>query len=362
MNTRAQNMFSRDVKRLSFRCQTLKFSRPNVKLSFSALLKGKMFSINKKGRNYQKGVPLSSDLRNQVKELVQDYCFSEAGRRLRISKGAVSNIVKQYNLNGSTAPKKLNLFEQFLSVLSTTLFRWRPWCKQQVRPLLKNCAMIWLFTATAENCQKRLGKCASERFTSENIVYTQLYTDYLKDKDPYFVKFFDESGFQLPDAGHRNFGFSPVGEDCVEVRRYLSTANLTLNFLVGYDGVKYGNIIEGASNSVQFLRFFDEASQTVDPITQRPILDVGDIVVVDSLAAHHGEAERALRSFLDNLEMELVFLPVYSPDLNPAEEVFSKLKYFLRYRYQELVWDNLEYAVLRTAGGVTAADMATTSM
>ena len=107
--------------------------------------------------------------------------------------------------------------------------------------------------------RKRLRKCASERFTPENIVYTQLYIDYLKDKDPSSVKFFDESGFQLPDAGHRNFGFSPVGEDCVEVRRYLSTANLTLNFLVGFDGVKYGNIVEGASNSVQFLRFFDEA-------------------------------------------------------------------------------------------------------
>ena len=55
--------------------------------------------------------------------------------------------------------------------------------------------------------------------------------------------------------------------------------------------------------------------------------------------------------------MELIFLPVYSPDLNPVEEVFSKLKYLLKYRYQELVWDNLEYTVLRAIGDVTAADM-----
>ena len=102
----------------------------------------------------------------------------------------------------------------------------------------------------------------------------------------------------MPEVGHRNFGFSPVGEDCVEVRRYLFTANLTLNFLVAFDGVKYGNIVEGASSSVQFLRFFDEPSRTVDPTTQRPILDVGDIVVVDNLAENHSEAERALRSFL----------------------------------------------------------------
>ena len=181
-------------------------------------------------------------------------------------------------------------------------------------------------------------------------MYTQLYIDYMKDKDPSSVTFFDESGFHLPDAGHRNFDFSPVGEDCVEVQLYLSTANLTLNFLVGFDGVKYGSITEGASNSVQFLGFFDKALCTVDPISQQPILEVGDIVVVDNLSTHHGEAERALQSFLNDLDIELVFLPVYSLDLNPTEEVFSKLKYLLKYRYWELVWENLAYALLRAVG------------
>ena len=46
-------------------------------------------------------------------------------------------------------------FERFLGVLSKTLFCWRLWCKQEVCPLLKNCAMIWLFTVTAENCQRQ---------------------------------------------------------------------------------------------------------------------------------------------------------------------------------------------------------------
>ena len=147
-------------------------------------------------------------------------------------------------------------------------------------------------------------------------------------------------------TGMRSFHFQDVfSEDRI------------LNFLVGYDGEKYGNTIEGAWNSVQFLRFFDEASQTIDPITQRPILKVGDIIVVDNLAAHYGEAERALRSFQNNLEMELVFLSVYSTDLNPVEEVFLKLKYLLKYKYQEPVWGNLKYAVLRAIGDVTAADM-----
>lgn len=44
----------------------------------------------------------------------------------------------------------------------------------------------------------------------------------------------------------------------------------------------------------EFLRFFDEASQ-------RPVLEVDDIIVVDNLAVHHGEAERALRDFLNDM-------------------------------------------------------------
>ena len=76
------------------------------------------------------------------------------------------------------------------------------------------------------------------------------------------------------------------------------------------------------------------------------MLQVDDIIVVDNLALHHGEAERALRDFFNHIGIEPFFLPVYSPDLNPVEEVFSKLKYLLKHRCQDSVFENLEYAVL----------------
>ena len=83
VNALVRNMFSRDVKRLSFRCQTFKFSRPTVKVYFSTLLKGKMILINKEGRNHQKGVPLSTICGIKWKNLSsRDYSFSEVGRRL----------------------------------------------------------------------------------------------------------------------------------------------------------------------------------------------------------------------------------------------------------------------------------------
>jgi transposase len=64
----------------------------------------------------------------------------------------------------------------------------------------------------------------------------------------------------------------------------------------------------------------------------------------------------ALRSSLNDLGMEFLFLPVYSPDFNPAEEVFSKLKYLLKYQCQDIVFDNLEYAVWCAVGDLEAAD------
>lgn len=79
--------------------------------------------------------------------------------------------------------------------------------------------------------------------------------------------------------------------------------------------------------------------------------------MVDNFAAHHGNAEVALRSFLNDVGMELLFLPAYSPDFNPDEEVFSKLKYLLKYRYQDVVFENLEYAVWCAVSDLEVADM-----
>ena len=130
---------------------------------------------------------------------------------------------------------------------------------------------------------KRFGKCATKRFT-------QLYLDYLSDKDKMNQAF----NFWIQDTETLDF------RRLVKNAWMFVTTNRTLNFLVGLDGVKYAKMLEGASNSYEFLRFFDEASQA---------------------------EERALRDFLNDIGIKLLFLPVYS-----VEEVFSKLKYLLKYR------------------------------
>jgi len=58
-----------------------------------------------------------------------------------------------------------------------------------------------------------------------------------------------------------------------------------------------------------------------------PALAKGDIVILDNLGAHKGKAARAA---IRAVGAHLIFLPAYSPDLNPIEQVFAKLKHLMR--------------------------------
>ena len=58
-----------------------------------------------------------------------------------------------------------------------------------------------------------------------------------------------------------------------------------------------------------------------------PTLNPGDIVVMDNLASHKG---RAVRAAIRAAKAKLFFLPAYSPDLNPIEQPFAKMKTLLR--------------------------------
>jgi transposase len=58
-----------------------------------------------------------------------------------------------------------------------------------------------------------------------------------------------------------------------------------------------------------------------------PTLRPGDIVIMDNLGSHKGKAARQL---IRSAGAKLFFLPKYSPDLNPIEQVFAKLKHLLR--------------------------------
>jgi transposase len=77
--------------------------------------------------------------------------------------------------------------------------------------------------------------------------------------------------------------------------------------------------VEGATTSAVFEAYVDQVLA--------PTLRKGQVVVMDNLSAHKGER---IRELIEERGCELIYLPSYSPDFNPIEEAFSKIKGLVR--------------------------------
>ena len=95
--------------------------------------------------------------------------------------------------------------------------------------------------------------------------------------------------------------------------------NTTLLASMSVEGMGSALAVEGATDREVFEAYLEEVLA--------PSLRSGQIVVMDNLSAHKGDRVREL---IEERGCELVYLPSYSPDLNPIEEAFSKLKVILR--------------------------------
>ena len=95
----------------------------------------------------------------------------------------------------------------------------------------------------------------------------------------------------------------------------------TLTFLAALrcDAIPAPFVLDGPINGDWFLAYVEQVLV--------PTLKPGDVVVMDNLGSHKG---KAVRRAIRQAGAHLLFLPPYSPDLNPIEQVFAKLKTLLR--------------------------------
>lgn len=131
------------------------------------------------------------------------------------------------------------------------------------------------------------------------------------------LKFLDESGANLGLT--RLFGRAIPGQRVVEATPDYSGSHYTVVATLGWKEVMAPWIFEGAMNSV----IFEEYVRT----QLLPTLRRGDIVVLDNLSAHTGAT---IRQLIEARGACLQFLPPYSPDFNPIELCWSKVKAALR--------------------------------
>lgn len=110
-----------------------------------------------------------------------------------------------------------------------------------------------------------------------------------------------------------------VGERAVGKAPRNQGVNLTVVGAIALDGVRAMMAYEGGTTKQAFLKFVREALV--------PALHRGDVVVMDNLSSHYADG---VKEAIEAVGASLLYLPPYSPELNPIEHTWSKLKASLR--------------------------------
>jgi transposase len=162
--------------------------------------------------------------------------------------------------------------------------------------------------------------------------------------DPKRLVFIDESGFNLALAplyarapkGQRAYGQVPKnrGENSSLI------AALSLD-----EGISAAMTVEGAVDGIAFNVYVQHVLA--------PTLRAGQLVVLDNLQVHKNQA---VRQAIEGCGCEVLFLPSYSPDFNPIEHAFSKLKALVR-KHHARTKQALDDAIAAALKAITLQDV-----
>ena len=163
-----------------------------------------------------------------------------------------------------------------------------------------------------------------------------------RDEDPTRFKFVDETGLHLAFA--RRYARAPGGARVGQGVPLRVGTPVTLVGALTVNGLEAVMSLDGALNAASFAVYLE---QVLGP-TLRP----GDVVVLDNLPVHHVAGMAAL---VEARGARLLFLPPYSPDFDPVEQAWSKLKTALR-TAQARTREALERALDQAVAGITSQD------
>jgi transposase len=125
-------------------------------------------------------------------------------------------------------------------------------------------------------------------------------------------------------------GRAPLGQRLIAKTPHGHWKTTTLIAALGIEGMHCSTVVDGAVSADVFESF-------VEQVLVRQ-LRPGDVVVMDNLSSHKRARTRQL---IEARGAQLMFLPAYSPDLNPIEMIFAKIKQTLRslgHRTRESLW------------------------
>lgn len=129
-------------------------------------------------------------------------------------------------------------------------------------------------------------------------------------------------------------GRAPRGQRLIDKTPHGHWKTTTLIAALGISGMRCSAVVDGAVNGDIFEAFVEQVLVAE--------LRSGDVVVMDNLSSHK---RSRIRELIEDAGARLVFLPPYSPDLNPIELIFSKVKQLLRSmacRTRDALWETMQ--------------------
>ena len=165
---------------------------------------------------------------------------------------------------------------------------------------------------------------AAEQDRADVLIRRRAWFEGQLDLDPAHLVFVDETGLSTKMA--RRYGRSLRGQRCRSPVPHGHWLTTTFTGALRIGGMTAPFVLDGPMNGAAFLAYVE---QVLGP-TLRP----GDVVVMDNLPAHKPVA---VREAIERCGAELRFLPPYSPDFNPIEMAFAKLKALLRARTERTI-------------------------
>lgn len=157
--------------------------------------------------------------------------------------------------------------------------------------------------------------------------------------------FLDESGAKTNMI--RRYAWAPKNQRAIDLTSHGHWKTTTMLSAIRLGGViKEASILtDGPMNSATFIDYITHCLvRTLKP---------GDVVIMDNLSAHKSTA---VREAIEQVGAKLLYLSPYSPDFNPIEQMWSKVKTWLR-TLAAKTQDELEIAYVTAINKVTASDI-----
>ena len=255
----------------------------------------------------------------------------QVASNLNVDPSTVSRVVSRFNETGnvdvqprSGAPMKLSAFDEFL-IMENILERPDMYLHvlqsdiKQTTGADVDVSTICRFLKRNNFSRKKLSHIALQR-------NTELRAQFLSDISVYspdMLLFIDETGCDRRDA-MRKFGYSLIGKPAYS-HKLLRGKRFSAIGILSTEGILDAYITSSNVNSETFLEFIDRS--LLHHIMPFNGINPCSVVILDNASIHHvDDVVHAIQS----VGALVHFLPPYSPDLNPIEEAFAKLKAYLR--------------------------------